>query len=98
MITVFDAIHDQAQPAQVLHNIHRALRPGGVLLMVDIKASSNLEDNVGVPLAHLPVHRVDDALHERVAGSRRGGLGHLLGQPARRVDARRCGVRRRDGR
>jgi SAM-dependent methyltransferase len=51
VITVFDAIHDQAQPARVLHNIHRALRPGGVLLMVDIKASSNVEDNIGVPLA-----------------------------------------------
>ena len=51
VITVFDAIHDQAQPARVLQNIHRALRPGGVLLMVDVKASSNLEDNVGVPLA-----------------------------------------------
>jgi ubiquinone/menaquinone biosynthesis C-methylase UbiE len=51
VITVFDAIHDQAQPVRVLQNIHRALRPGGVLLMVDIKASSNLEDNVGVPLA-----------------------------------------------
>ena len=51
VITVFDAIHDQAQPARVLQNIHRALRPGGVLLMVDIKASSNLEENVGVPLA-----------------------------------------------
>ena len=51
MITVFDAIHDQAQPARVLRNIYRALRPGGILLMVDIKASSQLEDNVGVPLA-----------------------------------------------
>jgi ubiquinone/menaquinone biosynthesis C-methylase UbiE len=50
VITVFDAIHDQAQPAQVLRNIYRALRPGGVLLMVDIKASSQLEDNIGVPL------------------------------------------------
>jgi SAM-dependent methyltransferase len=51
VITVFDAIHDQAQPARVLENIYRALRPGGVFLMVDIKASSRLEDNVGVPLA-----------------------------------------------
>ncbi|MDY6998000.1 MAG: class I SAM-dependent methyltransferase [Actinomycetota bacterium] len=50
LITAFDAIHDQAHPAQVLANIHRALRPGGVFLMVDIKASSQLEDNVGVPL------------------------------------------------
>lgn len=51
VITVFDAIHDQAHPAQVLQNIYSALRPGGVLLMVDIKASTRLEDNVGVPLA-----------------------------------------------
>lgn len=50
VITVFDAIHDQAQPARVLQNIHRALRPGGVLLMADVKASSRLEENVGVPL------------------------------------------------
>jgi SAM-dependent methyltransferase len=51
VITAFDAIHDQAHPAQVLANIYRALRPGGVFLMVDIKASSRLEDNVGVPFA-----------------------------------------------
>jgi 2-polyprenyl-3-methyl-5-hydroxy-6-metoxy-1,4-benzoquinol methylase len=51
VITVFDAIHDQGQPARVLENIHRALRPGGVLLMADIKASSRLEDNIGVPMS-----------------------------------------------
>jgi SAM-dependent methyltransferase len=51
VITAFDAIHDQAHPAQVLANIYRALRPGGVFLMVDIKASSRLEDNIGVPFA-----------------------------------------------
>ncbi|MGB2919416.1 MAG: methyltransferase domain-containing protein [Mycobacterium sp.] len=49
VITAFDAIHDQAHPAEVLANIHRALRPGGVFLMVDIKASSRLEENIGVP-------------------------------------------------
>jgi SAM-dependent methyltransferase len=51
VVTVFDAIHDQAQPAKVLSNIYRALRPGGFFLMVDIKASSQLEDNIGAPLA-----------------------------------------------
>jgi 2-polyprenyl-3-methyl-5-hydroxy-6-metoxy-1,4-benzoquinol methylase len=51
VITVFDAIHDQAQPARVLENIYRALRAGGVLLMADIKASSRLEDNVGIPMS-----------------------------------------------
>ncbi|MBU9762778.1 class I SAM-dependent methyltransferase [Mycobacterium sp. TNTM28] len=51
LITAFDVIHDQAQPARVLENIHRALRPGGALLMADIKASSRLEDNIGEALA-----------------------------------------------
>jgi SAM-dependent methyltransferase len=51
VITAFDAIHDQAHPAQVLANIYRALRPGGVFLMVDVKASSRVEDNVGAPFA-----------------------------------------------
>ncbi len=51
VVTAFDAIHDQAHPARVLDNIYRALRPGGTFLMVDIKASSNVEHNVGVPFA-----------------------------------------------
>ncbi len=51
LITAFDAIHDQAQPARVLENIYRALRPGGVLVMADIKASSRLEDNIGTAMS-----------------------------------------------
>lgn len=50
VVTTFDAIHDQAQPAQVLENIHRSLRPHGILLMVEPKASSRLEDNIGVAM------------------------------------------------
>jgi SAM-dependent methyltransferase len=45
LITSFDAIHDQAKPAEVLEGIAAALRPDGVYLMVDIKASSHLEEN-----------------------------------------------------
>jgi SAM-dependent methyltransferase len=48
-VTAFDAIHDQAHPAAVLRNVHRALRPGGTFLMVDIKASSKVEDNIEIP-------------------------------------------------
>jgi ubiquinone/menaquinone biosynthesis C-methylase UbiE len=51
LITIFDAIHDQAQPRTVLRNIARALRPGGTFLAVDIRASSNLEENMDHPLA-----------------------------------------------
>jgi 2-polyprenyl-3-methyl-5-hydroxy-6-metoxy-1,4-benzoquinol methylase len=51
LITAFDSIHDQAHPTKVLANIARALRPGGVFLMVDVAGSSNLEDNIQHPLA-----------------------------------------------
>jgi SAM-dependent methyltransferase len=49
-ITAFDTIHDQARPAEVLKAIENALRPGGVFLMVDIRASSLLEENMKHPL------------------------------------------------
>ncbi|MBI4306024.1 MAG: class I SAM-dependent methyltransferase, partial [Chloroflexi bacterium] len=51
LITVFDAIHDQAHPRKVLASIHRALKPGGVFLMVDVAGSSNVEENLDHPLA-----------------------------------------------
>lgn len=50
-VTAFDAIHDQAHPAQVLANIHRALRPGGIFLMVDLTAETAVEDNIDLPWA-----------------------------------------------
>jgi SAM-dependent methyltransferase len=51
LVLTFDAIHDQAHPADVLDNIRRALRPDGTYLMVDINAQSNLEDNLELPWA-----------------------------------------------
>ena len=51
LITAFDAIHDLARPRDVLRAIARALRPDGVFLMVDVAASSNLEENLEHPLA-----------------------------------------------
>jgi len=51
LVTTFDAIHDQAQPATVLENIHRALKPGGRYLCVEPKASSALADNMHEPMA-----------------------------------------------
>ena len=51
LITAFDAIHDQAAPAEVLRRIRGALAPGGTFLMVDVCASSNLEDNVDAPMS-----------------------------------------------
>ena len=50
LITAFDAIHDQAQPAKVLGAIAAALAPEGTFLMVDFAASSKLDGNVDHPL------------------------------------------------
>ena len=86
LITTFDAIHDQAHPATVLANIRRALRPDGRYLMVDIKASSNLEDNLELPWASFPyaastVHCMSVSL-----GQGGDGLGTVWGiQPAERM-------------
>ena len=51
LITTFDAVHDQAYPDVVLENIHKHLKDDGTYLMVDIDASSKLEDNMEHPLA-----------------------------------------------
>lgn len=53
VVFAFDAIHDQADPARVLRNIRRSLTDDGTFLMVDIKASSHLEDNCANPVAPL---------------------------------------------
>lgn len=50
LVTAFDCIHDQADPARVLRGIRRALRPDGVFLMQDIAAGSRLEENLDHPL------------------------------------------------
>ncbi len=51
LIAAFDVIHDQAQPRVVLRNVARALKPGGTFLMVDIKASSYVHENLDHPMA-----------------------------------------------
>lgn len=50
LITAFDVIHDLPKPAETLAAIHAGLRPGGVFLMVDIAASSHLQENLEHPL------------------------------------------------
>jgi SAM-dependent methyltransferase len=51
LITTFDAIHDQARPAEVLAAIARALAEDGVWLCVDIAGSSHVENNLDHPMA-----------------------------------------------
>lgn len=51
LITTIDVIHDLAKPREVLSTIYRALRPGGTYLMGDVRASTNLHENIGQPIA-----------------------------------------------
>jgi 2-polyprenyl-3-methyl-5-hydroxy-6-metoxy-1,4-benzoquinol methylase len=53
LVTAFDTIHDQAKPRQVLRTIFESLRPGGTLFVMDIAASSKLEENIEHPMGPL---------------------------------------------
>ena len=53
LITSFDAMQDQAAPAQLLRNIYNALRPDGIYLMQEIHAASDVSGNLNHPLAPL---------------------------------------------
>jgi SAM-dependent methyltransferase len=53
VVFVFDALHDQVDPVGVLDRIRDALAPGGVFVMKEPRVSSNLEDNIGNPMAPL---------------------------------------------
>jgi SAM-dependent methyltransferase len=51
LITTFDAIHDQRDPAAVLRSAATALALDGVYLAIEPRASSNFEENIGNPFA-----------------------------------------------
>ena len=72
-VFAFDAIHDQADPAGVLSRVRAALEPGGWFVMMDIKATSALEDNVGNPMA--PWLYAVSTLHCMTVSLAQGGAG-----------------------
>ncbi len=73
LITSFDAIHDQRDPATALRRVAGALAPGGVYLMVEPKASSKLEENIGNPFA--PYMYGMSVLHCMTVSLAAGGAG-----------------------
>jgi ubiquinone/menaquinone biosynthesis C-methylase UbiE len=80
LITAFDAIHDQAHPRTVLRAIANALDPRGTFLMVDIAASSKLEENLDHPVG--PILYTFSCLHCMPVSLALGGegLGTAWGQ------------------
>lgn len=51
LITSFDAVHDQKDPAGLIRGLKGALKPSGVYLMQDIGGSARLENNLDFPMA-----------------------------------------------
>ena len=49
-ITTFDAVHDQAQPLNVLKGIRRALKPDGMYLMQDISGTGHVHKDCDHPI------------------------------------------------
>lgn len=72
-VTAFDCIHDLAHPREVLSAIVAALRPDGVFLMVDVHASSNLQDNIAHPMG--PMLYATSCLHCMTVSLSQGGEG-----------------------
>jgi len=73
LLTSFDAIHDQRDPAAVLRCAADALAPGGIYLMIEPKASSHLEENIGSPFA--PYVYGTSVLHCMTVSLAEGGAG-----------------------
>ena len=72
-ITTFDAIHDQARPDLALAAIRCALRPDGAYLCVDIRASSQLDENVENPMG--PFLYTVSTMHCMTVSLAQGGMG-----------------------
>ena len=70
---VFDALHDQVDPAACWRTSTRALVPGGMLVMKEPRVSSNLEDNIGNPVA--PLLYSVSTLHCMTVSLAHGGAG-----------------------
>lgn len=73
LVTTFDAIHDQAKPANLLRGIRRALAPDGVYLAQDIKGSSRHANNLEAPLA--PFFYTISCMHCMTVSLAQGGEG-----------------------
>lgn len=73
LITVFDAIHDQAKPRKVLKGIADSLKPGGVLLCADIAADSTHAGNINHPMG--PIMYAISTFHCMTVSLALGGEG-----------------------
>lgn len=90
-ITTFDAIHDQAQPLNVLTGIRRSLADGGVYLMQDISGTGHVHKDAEHPLGTL-LYTVS-CMHCMTVSLAQGGegLGAMWGEEKTREYLARAG-------
>ena len=92
-ITTFDAVHDQAQPLNVLKGIYRAVTSDGVYLMQDIKGSSEMQKNIEHPLGTF-LYTISCMHCMTVSLAQNGeGLGAMWGEEKTREYLARAGFR-----
>jgi len=93
LITAFDAIHDQAQPLNVLKGIYRSLKSNGCFLMQDIRGSSYVHRNIGHPLGAL-LYTIS-TMHCMTVSLAQGGegLGAMWGEEKARQYLQMAGFR-----
>lgn len=72
-VFVFDALHDQVDPAGVLSHIFDALEPGGVLVCKEPHGADSLAGNIGNPMA--PILYSASTLHCMTVSLAHGGAG-----------------------
>lgn len=73
LIFTFDAVHDQAQPAEVLGHIRRLVKDDGIYLMQDIDAATKVQDNFDNPLGTF-VYTIS-CMHCMTVSLAQGGVG-----------------------
>ena len=73
LVTAFDAVHDQAVPQGVLNGIYKTLKTSGTFLMQDIRASSQLQNNLDHPIA--PLLYTLSTMHCMTVSLAQGGAG-----------------------
>ena len=93
LVTTFDAVHDQAKPLRLLKGIHKALKPDGIYLMQDIRASSHVYNNVSHPLGTFLY--TASCMHCMTVSLAQGGegLGAMWGEEKTREYLQRAGFR-----
>ena len=91
VVTTFDAVHDQAQPLNVLKGIRRTLRPDGVYLMQDISGTSHVHQDVDHPMG--PFLYTISCMHCMTVSLAQGGegLGAMWGEATTRKYLERAG-------